>query len=82
MPRRSRNPSGANTAQILGLVGGLLFILAIGGVVAFLFLGGGGSSAGHKPKVTAANEFSLGDYLDNANSLRGNTYKLEGKVEE
>ncbi len=82
MPRRSRNSSGANSAQILGLVGGLLFILAVGGGVAFLFFGDGGSSSGRGSRAIQANEFNLRDYLDNANALRGNTYRLEGKVEE
>jgi hypothetical protein len=63
-------------------VGGLLFILAVGGVVAFLFLGDGGSSSGRSSRPVAANEFNLRDYLDNANALRGNSYRLDGKVEE
>jgi len=82
MPRRPRNSSGANAAHILGLAGGLLFILAVGGVVAFLFLGDGGSSQGHQPKVTVGSDLNLREYLDNANSLRGNSYRLDGKVEE
>ncbi|RFC48736.1 MAG: hypothetical protein DVB23_000429 [Verrucomicrobia bacterium] len=81
MPRRSRHSSGANTNQILGLVGGLLFILLVGAVVAFLLLGDGGSPR-RSVRAAAATEFSLRDYLDNANSLRGNTYRVDGTVEE
>jgi hypothetical protein len=81
MPRRSRQSSGTNTNQILGLVGGLLFILVVGAVVAFLLLGDGGAPR-RSNRVAASNDFSLRDYLDNANSLRGNTYRMEGRVEE
>ena len=82
MPRRPRNSSGANATHILGLAGGLVFILAIGGVVAFLFLGDGGSTNRHEKRASTASDFNLREYLDNANSLRGNSYRLDGKVEE
>jgi len=44
--------------------------------------GDGGSSNGHQKRATTATEFNLREYLDNANSLRGNSYRLEGTVEE
>lgn len=67
---------------MLGLVGGLLFILTVGGLAAFLLLGDSGPSKRSAARVAAANEFNLREYLDNANALRGNTYRLDGKVEE
>lgn len=81
MPRRP-SKSGSNVTHLLGLIGGLLFILVVGGIVAFLFLGDGGSSQGPQPRGTASTDFSLHDYLENANALRGNSYRLEGKIEE
>ena len=41
------------------------------------FLGGGGSRG-----FSNASSLSLVTYRDNANSLRGNLYEIEGKVEE
>jgi hypothetical protein len=82
MARRNSKSSGTNVTHILGLAGGLLFILAVGGVVAFLILGDGGSSSGSSSRMTASGDFSLRDYLDSANALRGNSYRLDGKVEE
>jgi hypothetical protein len=67
------------------LVGGLAFILAIGTVVVFVFLGdgGGGNPAGRSTRATAnASAFDAAEYLENANALRGNTYRVQGTVEE
>ncbi len=84
MPRRSRKSSGSNAAPILGLVGGLAFILTVGVVVVILFTGGGGGDGQPKSggRRLSANQFSTAEYLENANALRGNIYQLECRVEE
>ncbi|MCB1076946.1 MAG: hypothetical protein KDM63_05860 [Verrucomicrobiae bacterium] len=83
MPRRAS--SGINLGQILGIAGAILGFL----VAAFLLirvvggdlLGGGGKSNGGLSS-SQASELQIGTYIDNANSLRGNVYKVSGKVEE
>lgn len=65
-------------AAILGfiVVAALLFRLIAGDM-----FGGGdtGGSSGSNPNATALN---LVTYRDNGNSLRGNVYRVEGRVEE
>lgn len=52
-------------------------------VIAFMLYrivanGGGGSGGGHSSAVS----LSVSEYLKNANSLRGNVYRVKGTVEE
>jgi len=85
MPRRSKKGSSNNLLPILGLVGGLAFILVVGALVAFVFFGdgGGGKSAKAGNRAAAnASSFNASEYLENANALRGNTYRVQGTVEE
>lgn len=83
MPRR-RN-SGINLPQVIGLVGGIAFLFTVAAVVLYLFLGGpSGGTDESTPRRTrvSANDLSVSDYLDNANSMRGNSYRVSGRVEE
>jgi hypothetical protein len=57
------------------VIAGLLIKLIAGD---FISDGGGGK----KKSVGNAAALSLTSYRDNANSLRGNSYKLEGRIEE
>ncbi len=84
MPRRAS--SGINVGQIAGIgaallgfvvIAALLFKLIAGG----LFGEGGGKTTAGKSGGTAS-PLSLATYRDNGNSLRGNVYRVEGKVEE
>lgn len=75
MPRRAS--SGVSRGQLIGLA------LAVGGIciVAFLisriFTGDLGGASGR-----GTSELNIQEYLENANSLRGNVYKVSGTVEE
>lgn len=84
MPRRSS--SGISTGQIIGLVAGVVFILVIMFVMALVLMNGnflgGGSGDGEVRRPTASTELNLDDYMNNANSMRGNAYRVTGKVEE
>ncbi len=86
MPRRAS--SGISTGQIIGLVAGLIFILVVMFVMALVLMngnpfgGGGGGDGGNNRRPSASTELDLIDYLNNANSMRGNAYRLTGKVEE
>lgn len=85
MPRRAS--SGVTIGQIAGIavaligfaiVAALLFKLIAGG----LFGDGGGGKTGPKRARGDASPLNLATYRDNGNSLRGNIYRIEGKVEE
>lgn len=83
MPRRRKSQS--NLGPILGLVGGIAFLLVVAIVVLFLFLskpGGEGEDQSSRRSRVSANELSVDDYLENANSMRGNSYRVSGRVEE
>jgi len=69
----ARKKSSSLPKSLLPIAAGFLVIVALG----FLFLGAKDQSA-HRT-VPA---LDVGAYLENSNSLRGNTYKLEGKVSE
>jgi hypothetical protein len=75
MPRRAS--SGISPQQIIGLALAVVVIAVIG----FLFvktLSKGNSSASSK----RATELNVSEYLENANSLRGNVYAVTGVVED
>jgi hypothetical protein len=86
MPRRAS--SGINLGQILGIGGAILGFLVAAvlliRVVGGDFLGGGSGpkSGGGSRVIGNASELQIPTYIDNANSLRGNVYKVSGKVEE
>jgi hypothetical protein len=83
MPRRRK--SGVSIGQVIGLVGGISFLIIVAGIVLYLFLGnpaGTGDPGTTRRTRVSANELSLSDYLDNANALRGNAYRVSGRVEE
>lgn len=77
MPRRAS--SGISRGQIAGLS---LVVLGVC-VVAFLLLRilGGDLTGGTGGRSTAT-ELNITDYLENANSLRGNVYQVTGTIEE
>jgi hypothetical protein len=83
MPRRAS--SGINLGQILGIGGAILGFLVAAvlliRVVGGDFLGGGDGKSGGRTPGNAGN-LEIPTYIDNANSLRGNVYKVSGKVEE
>ncbi len=83
MPRRAS--SGISTGQIIGLVAGVVFILMVMFVMALVlmngsFFGGGGDQS--NVRTTASTELDLNEYMNSANSLRGNAYRVTGEVEE
>ncbi len=67
------------SAAILGflLIAALLFKLIAGDMI-----GGGSGGGGSKKHLANASALNLVTYRDNANSLRGNIYQVEGSVEE
>lgn len=83
MPRRRK--SGINVGQLVGLLCGIAFLLAIGGFVLILFLGNpldGKEGVATTRTRVAASELMVEEYLDNASAMRGNAYRVSGRVEE
>ena len=77
MPRRAS--SGISRGQIVGLS---IVVLGIC-VVAFLLIRiMSGEILGGGSKASSATVLSISDYLENANSLRGNVYQVSGVIEE
>jgi hypothetical protein len=83
MPRRAS--SGINLGQILG-IGGAIILFLVAAALLIRVLGGGflgsGSGSGGGKTTGNASDLQIPTYIDNANSLRGNVYKVSGKVEE
>jgi hypothetical protein len=69
----ARKKSSSLPKKLLPVAAAFLVLVAIG----FLFLGSKDKST-HR----TVSSLDVGAYLENSNSLRGNTYKLEGKVAE
>ncbi|MBP84479.1 MAG: hypothetical protein CMO61_11600 [Verrucomicrobiales bacterium] len=83
MPRRAS--SGANVGQIAGIAVAIVGFLLIAALLFKLIAGdmlGGGSGGGSGKSSSNAATLNLMTYRDNGNSLRGNVYKVDGKVEE
>lgn len=82
MPRRAS--SGVNIGQMVGIAVAIIAFFAIAALLIKLIAGDivgvGGSGGGGR--VGKANVLNLTSYRDNANSLRGNLYRIEGKIEE
>jgi hypothetical protein len=69
----ARKKSSSRSKSLLPIAAGFIVIVALG----FVFLGSKDKST-HRTVPS----LNVGAYLENSNSLRGNTYKLEGKVAE
>lgn len=84
MPRRAS--SGVNVGQIAGIAAALLGFVVIAALLFKLIAGGlfgdGGGKTGSRKSGGSASPLSLTTYRENGNSLRGNVYRVEGKVEE
>lgn len=68
---------------MVGIAVAIIAFFAIAALLIKLIAGdmiGGGSGAGGR--VGKANSLNLTSYRDNANSLRGNLYRIEGRIEE
>lgn len=83
MPRRAS--SGINVGQIAGIAAAVLGFLVIAALL-FKLIGGGLLGDGEKPSARGSTGrvslLTLATYRSNGNSLRGNVYRVEGKVEE
>jgi hypothetical protein len=83
MPRRAS--SGINIGQIAGIAAAVLGFVVIAALL-FKLIAGGLFGGGDKPSTKRSNSnaafLSLETYRSNGNSLRGNVYRVEGKVEE
>lgn len=84
MPRRAS--SGVNLGQIAGIAAALLGFVVIAALL-FKLIAGGMFGGGEKSRSSRrgggdAAPLSLTTYRENGNSLRGNLYRVEGKVEE
>jgi len=83
MPRRAS--SGVNVGQIAGIAVAIIGFLVIAALLIKLIAGGliGGGGDGNKKRVSGnVSSLNLTTYRNNANSLRGNVYQVEGRVEE
>ncbi len=67
--------------HVLGIAAAIIgfFVMAF---LLFRIVAEGGSSGGRAGSSSAAVALNVAEYLKNANSLRGNVYRVEGKVEE
>lgn len=82
MPRRAS--SGANVGMIAGISVAILGFIVVAALLFRLIAGdlfGGGESGGRTSNANAT-ALNLATYRDNGNSLRGNIYRVEGRVEE
>ncbi len=76
MPRRRRSQSPLQSPLILGLI---LFVLCLGGgYVLFAKVLKGGDNA----EFHGVTNLNVQEYMENAKSLQGNVYQLEGRVED
>ncbi len=88
MPRRAS--SGINIGQIAGIAAAVLGFVVIAALLVKLIAGGllgdgGGTGSSRKSSGGSSRDaapLNLLTYRDNGNSLRGNVYRVEGKVEE
>lgn len=84
MPRRAS--SGVNIGQIAGIGAAILGFVIIAALLVKLIAGGlfgdGGGKGSSRKSSGDASPLNLLTYRDNGNSLRGNVYRVEGKVEE
>ncbi|MEX2578191.1 MAG: hypothetical protein WD342_03970 [Verrucomicrobiales bacterium] len=82
MPRRAS--SGVNVGQIAGIAVAILGFLVIAALLFKLIAGDlvGGAGGGLKRSASNAAMLDLTTYRDNGNSLRGNLYRVDGRVEE
>lgn len=82
MPRRAS--SGVNTGQIVGLAAGVTFILVIAFLLFKILMGDASFGKSRDPglSLSASSDLDIRAYLNNANSLRGNAYRVKGTVEE
>lgn len=83
MPRRAS--SGANVGMIAGIAAAIIGFLVIAALLFRLIAGdliGMGEGGGSSPASRNATALNLSTYRDNGNSLRGNVYRVEGRVEE
>ena len=82
MPRRAS--SGVNVGQMVGIAVAIVGFFVIAALLVKLIAGDfiGGSSGGNRGGGGNATPLTLSTYRDNANSLRGNVYEIEGKIEE
>ncbi len=77
MPRRAS--SGISKGQLTGLALVLLGVVVVGYLLLRIVAG---DLVGFDSRARAATELSLSEYLENANSLRGNVYEVTGVIEE
>lgn len=83
MPRRAS--SGANVGLIGGIAAAIVGFLVIAALLIHLIAGdlfGSSGSGSGKRSSGNATELNLATYRENGNSLRGNIYRIEGRVEE
>ena len=81
-----RASSGVSIGQIAGIAAAIIGFLIIAALLVKLvagdLIGGGVTGGGGKRSTANASMLNLNTFRDNANSLRGNVYRIEGKVEE
>src|SRR5690606_4426307 len=81
-----RASSGISMGQIAGIAFAILGFFVIAGLIVMLvmgdFLGGSSGQTGGTAGPRSAAPLDLDRYITDANSLRGNVYRIEGKVEE
>ncbi|MCB1233975.1 MAG: hypothetical protein KDM91_02775 [Verrucomicrobiae bacterium] len=86
MPRRAS--SGVNVGQIVAIAAAIVGFLVAAVFLIYLVAGdllgakGGGSGGSGGRDFSSAATLEVSTYLENANSLRGNVYRVTGKVEE
>ena len=77
MPRRAS--SGISAGHIIGIAAAIIGFFVMAFLLFRIVSNSGGNGAGG---YSAAVPLKVSDYLKNANSLRGNIYRVNGKIEE
>ena len=82
MPRRAS--SGIKIGHVLAIGGAILGFLVAAALLIRVIAGDliGGSGDGNGRQLSSANELQVDTFLNNANSLRGNVYRITGKVHQ
>ena len=80
MPRRAS--SGVNIGQIVGIAAAIIGFFIIAFLLIKLIAGDALSIGGPRKSNLNASPINLTSYRENANSLRGNLYQVDGKIEE
>ncbi len=74
-----RASTGISLGHVIGIAAAIIGFFVMAFLLFRIVAEGGGGKSGSSSSAVSLN---VAEYLKNANSLRGNVYRVEGKVEE